>query len=67
MVRFDNDPARLKREIARAGQAPKVVLEATLGWYWASDALGEARAEVHLAGFVHEGGQRLSMALGSGR
>lgn len=36
MVRFNNDPARLKREIAKAGPAPKVVLEATLGWYWAA-------------------------------
>ncbi|WP_371656776.1 MULTISPECIES: hypothetical protein [unclassified Streptomyces] len=25
MVRFNNDPARLKREIAKAGSAPKVV------------------------------------------
>ncbi|MBE8476038.1 IS110 family RNA-guided transposase [Streptomyces justiciae] len=49
MVRFNNDPARLKREIAKAGPAPKVVLEATLGWYWAADALSEAGAEVHLA------------------
>ncbi|MEX3104916.1 MULTISPECIES: IS110 family transposase [unclassified Streptomyces] len=49
MVRFNNDPARLKREIAKAGPQPKVVLEATLGWYWAADALSEAGAEVHLA------------------
>ncbi|MGW1712055.1 IS110 family transposase [Streptomyces sp. NPDC002156] len=49
MVRFNNDPARLKREIAKAGPQPKVVLEATLGWYWAADALAEAGAEVHLA------------------
>ncbi|MGW1564711.1 IS110 family transposase [Streptomyces sp. NPDC002144] len=49
MVRFNNDPARLKRETAKAGPQPKVVLEATLGWYWAADALAEAGAEVHLA------------------
>lgn len=48
-VRFDNDPARLKREIAKAGPQPKAVLEATLGWYWAADALAETGAEVHLA------------------
>ncbi|MDX3530056.1 transposase [Streptomyces sp. ID05-39B] len=48
-VRFANDPARLKREIAKAGPEAKVVLEATLGWYWAADALTEAGAEVHLA------------------
>ncbi|KAB1149180.1 IS110 family transposase [Streptomyces luteolifulvus] len=49
MVRINNDPARLKREIAKAGPGAKVVLEATLGWYWAADALAEAGAEVHLA------------------
>lgn len=49
MVRFTNNPARLKREIAKAGPGAKVVPEATLGWYWAADALAEAGAEVHLA------------------
>jgi len=49
MVRFANDPARLKREIAKAWPGGKVVLEATLGWYRAADALAEAGAEVHLA------------------
>ncbi len=39
----------LRREIARAGKAPKVVLEATYGWYWAADTLAAAGAEVHLA------------------
>ncbi|MFD8007107.1 IS110 family transposase [Streptomyces mirabilis] len=48
-VRFNNDPVRLKREIAKAGPRAKVVLEATLGWYWAADVLTEAGAEVHLA------------------
>ncbi|MEV4451697.1 IS110 family transposase [Streptomyces mirabilis] len=48
-VRFDNDPVRLEREIAKAGPRAKVVLEATLGWYWAADVLTEAGAEVHLA------------------
>jgi transposase len=37
------------REIARAGKAPKVVLEATFGWYWAADTLAAAGAEVRLA------------------
>jgi len=49
MVRFNNAPVRLKREIAKAGPRAKVVLEATLGWYWAVDVLTEAGAEVHLA------------------
>ncbi|MDP4505113.1 IS110 family RNA-guided transposase [Nonomuraea turcica] len=48
-VRIDNDPVALEREIVKAGVAPKVVLEATYGWYWAADVLEEAGAEVHLA------------------
>ncbi|MGI5133739.1 MULTISPECIES: IS110 family transposase [unclassified Streptomyces] len=48
-VRIDNSPAALKAEMAKAGPHPKVVLEATYGWYWAADALAEAGAEVHLA------------------
>jgi transposase len=35
--------------MARAGEAPEVVLEATYGWYWAVDALAEQGARVHLA------------------
>ena len=35
--------------IARAGEDPEVVLEATYGWYWAVDALQAAGAHVHLA------------------
>ena len=48
-ARIDNSAARLAAEIARAGEQPKVVLEATYGWYWAADALAAAGAEVHLA------------------
>jgi hypothetical protein len=48
-VRITNSPAALRREIARAGEHPRVVLEATYGWYWAADVLEEAGAEVHLA------------------
>ena len=44
-----NSPAALRRVIARAGKHPKVVLEATYGWYWAADTLAAAGAEVHLA------------------
>ena len=32
MARIANSPAELRREIAKAGQRPKVVLEATYGW-----------------------------------
>jgi transposase len=49
MARIANSPAELRREIARAGKSPKVVLEATYGWYWAADILAAAGAEVHLA------------------
>jgi transposase len=48
-ARITNSPQELRREIARAGESPRVVLEATYGWYWAADTLAEAGAEVHLA------------------
>jgi len=48
-VRITNSPAALRAVIARAGKNPKVVIEATYGWYWAVDVLEEAGAEVHLA------------------
>jgi transposase len=48
-VRIVNDAERLADVIARAGEAPEVVLEATYGWYWAVDALQAAGAGVHLA------------------
>jgi hypothetical protein len=34
-----NDAERLGVVLARAGEHPQVVLEATYGWYWAVDAL----------------------------
>ena len=48
-ARITNSPAELRREIAKAGQGPQVVLEATYGWYWAADVLAAAGAQVHLA------------------
>ena len=48
-TRIVNDVDRLAAVMARAGQAPEVVLEATYGWYWAADALAEQGARVHLA------------------
>lgn len=48
-TRIVNDAGRLTEVIARAGEDPEVVLEATYGWYWAVDALQEAGASVHLA------------------
>jgi transposase len=48
-VRIANSPAALRAVIARAGEHPRVVIEATYGWYWAADVLAAAGAEVHLA------------------
>ncbi|HYZ57845.1 MAG TPA: IS110 family transposase [Streptosporangiaceae bacterium] len=48
-ARITNSAPELRREIAKAGKHPQVVLEATYGWYWAADALAAAGAEVHLA------------------
>src|SRR6266567_2695210 len=48
-VRILNDVDRLAAVMARAGEAPEVVLEATYGWYWAADALAAQGAVVHLA------------------
>jgi transposase len=49
VARFASDAAVLRDQIAKAGPAPEVVLEATYGWYWAADALATAGAAVHLA------------------
>src|SRR5438067_861081 len=46
---IDNDPLALAAEVAKAGEAPEVAIEATLGWYWAVDVLEELGARVHLA------------------
>jgi transposase len=48
-VRISNDPEYLCAVMARAGEAPEVVLEAAYGWYWAADTLAELGARVHLA------------------
>nr|WP_238845643.1 IS110 family transposase [Nocardia terpenica] len=47
--RIVNDAQVLTAAIDEAGAAPRVVVEATYGWYWAVDALRAAGAEVHLA------------------
>ncbi|HEY4463019.1 MAG TPA: IS110 family transposase [Streptosporangiaceae bacterium] len=48
-ARIANSPAALRAVIARAGKNPRVVVEATYGWYWAADVLAAGGAEVHLA------------------
>ncbi len=42
--KIDNDPRSLAAAIAPAGPNPKVVVEATYGWYWAADVLEECGA-----------------------
>jgi hypothetical protein len=44
-ARITNSPQELRREIARAGKSPRVVLEGTYGWYWAADALAHHRCK----------------------
>ena len=48
-IRIENDPVTLAQVVAAAGDDPEVVLEATCGWYWATDVLLEMGAKVHLA------------------
>jgi transposase len=48
-VRIDNDPVALAAELAKAGEHPEVILEATYGWYWAADVIAECGGRVHLA------------------
>ena len=48
-TQISNDPEYLRAVMARAGEAPEVVLEAAYGWYWAADTLAELGAKVHLA------------------
>jgi transposase len=48
-VQVANGADGLAQVMARAGEGPEVVLEATYGWYWAVDALAAAGATVHLA------------------
>jgi transposase len=44
-----NDSVTLADEVAKWGEDPEVVLEATYGWYWAADVLAEQGARVRLA------------------
>ena len=48
-VRIDNDPVALAGELAKAGEHPEVILEATYGWYWGADVINECGGNVHLA------------------
>jgi transposase len=57
-VRITNSPAELRKVIARAGENPRVVVEATYGWYWAADVLEEAGAEVVVAEYPVRAGHQ---------
>src|SRR6266568_1385948 len=46
-AKITNSPQELRKVIARAGKSPRVVLEATYGWYWAADVLEAAGEQVH--------------------
>src|SRR3954453_9663934 len=48
-VQIANSQLALAEVMTRAGEHPEVVLEATYGWYWASDTLAECGAATHLA------------------
>jgi len=52
-VRIPSQPFELAQAMAKAGEAPEVVLESTYGWYWAADLLKEMGANVHLAHPLH--------------
>src|ERR1700750_356430 len=43
-VRITNSPVALRREIAKAGKNPRVVIEATYGWYLAVEGVHEGGA-----------------------
>jgi transposase len=72
-VRVVNDVERLASVMARAGECPEVVLEATYGWYWAVDALQAGGASVHLAhplgvkAFEYRGSRTMFVMLQIGR
>ena len=42
-VRIDNDPVVLSAELAKAGEHPEVILEATYGWLLGGRRLGRMR------------------------
>jgi transposase len=48
-VRIGNDPMALAAELAKAGEHPEVIVEATYGWYWAADVIDACGGTVHLA------------------
>jgi len=48
-AQIENSALALAEVVARAGESPEVVLEATYGWYWAADVLAEMGASTHLA------------------
>ncbi len=48
-VRINNDPVWFVQEVSKAPKGSDVVIEATYGWYWAVDLLGDLGYVVHLS------------------
>jgi hypothetical protein len=46
MARYHREPAGVTRAVGRMGKCPKVVLEATYGWYWAAELLTGRRKKL---------------------
>jgi transposase len=49
VAHIHNTALALAAEIAKAGENPRVVVEATYGYYWAADVITDCGAELHLA------------------
>src|SRR2546425_7721440 len=49
VLRVPNEAPAIANAMADAGPDPKVVIEATYGWYWVVDLLQDLGATVHLA------------------
>src|SRR2546425_12522381 len=49
VLRVPNEAPAIANAMADAGPEPKVVIEATYGWYWVVDLLQDLGATVHLA------------------
>ena len=64
-VRIENSPQALRAVLARAGKNPRVVVEATYGWYWAADVPGGGRGGG--APGASAGGQGVHLPPGQGR
>ena len=58
-VRISNDPEYLRAVMARAGEHPDVVLEATYGWEWLAELLEAEGARAALGASAADQGDRV--------